>query len=132
MKIAYISIMRNLLIILFGTIFLTDVVAVSYAASQPITLKDVDGIKIERQATSATNYSYFVFTNQNDYPVTINYSVTGHIPCTISLQKGESKRSHSAYINDCNIKMSVQKDADTTKSHNKKRHKKSPEKPTSI
>lgn len=116
--------MRIFFIIFVWIIFLTDVAVVLDATGQPKTNQNVDGVRIERQATSATNYSYFVFTNSNNHPVVVNYVVTGHIPCDITLQEGESRRSHTAYANSSDIKMSVTKATEDSAKREKKKRKK--------
>ena len=66
-------------------------------ATKPREEKTVEGVRVERLATSAENYVFWRFANTNAHSVEVVYAVEDYPAVTFTLRAGEQRQSLSAY-----------------------------------
>ena len=79
----------------------------AFVASGEDSLPQYNGVVVSREATTVPNYSYLVFTNTNNFTVSLNYAIEGGPRGEMTLQSKESKRSYLACANDVKVDIKV-------------------------
>ena len=102
-------IMQRLFIFLFITIMVADVLSVIYATVSVTPILQEDGVRVVRKPSSVTDCSYLVFANDNDYTVTVVYSVGGGIKGSVLLRRGDMCKSDAAYSDESYITIDVER-----------------------
>ncbi len=102
--------MKRIFLLLFCVIMAVDIFAVIDATKGLQALQQKDGVRVERQATSATKYSYLLLTNDNNYAVAVTYEVDGKHAGLVYLNATETKRSHTAYLDTLKVDIKVMRD----------------------
>ena len=102
--------MKRIFLLLFCVIMAVDIFAVIDATKGLQALQQKDGVRVERQATSATKYSYLLLTNDNNYAVAVTYEVGGKHAGLVYLNVTETKRSHTAYLDTLKVDIKVMRD----------------------
>ena len=103
---------RFITLFFFSLITLTAV-AVADATDQNEKTKVVNGVRVEKVATTSANYVYWTFTNTNNYTVKISYVVANYPAGVFVIGPGEQKKSYSAYEQSAECEVSVQRVAET-------------------
>ena len=105
--------MGKIITLFFFSLITLTAVAVADATDQSEKVKVVSGVRVEKVATTSTNYVYWTFTNTNNYSVKISYVVANYPAGVFVIGPGEQKKSYSAYKQSAECEVSVQRVAET-------------------
>ena len=110
---------------LIAIVTLATLLAVmAFVASGDDTHPHYKGVVMSREATTVLNYSYLVFTNTNNFAVSVSYIVENGQQGLITLQSKESKKSYVACADNLKVDMQVKLMKDGNKAKRKTADKK--------